>query len=308
MPTLASDYTYQFMDNGVTLNTDAILPFVDINSITGLDSGEVRIYAEDYSGNDGGHLDALFLRPRTIILGGTVFAPLTNLQGFLDTLKGNFAPNATVQPFYLKEPGVEQRVVFVKSLGMKYVKDQAANIGTALIQITLQAPDPHIYSDTLSAPSVGLANNAYGGRAYPRTYTRSYTSVGKASLYTPVYGATYPGAAQVVAGGFIRAVNEGNAASMPIITIAGPCINPRIENTSAGKFLRLNGYLNPGDIITIDMFNHTIFLNGTGNRRSWLSAGSSFWTLAPGTNYITFLADMYQLNALLTVSFRSAWN
>lgn len=308
MPTLASDYTYQFLDNGVTLNTDAILPFVDINSITGLDSAEVRVYAEDYSGNHGGHLDAFFLRPRTIILGGTVFAPLTNLQGFLDTLKGNFAPSTTVQPFYLKEPGIEQRVVFVKSLGMRYVKDQSANIGTALIQITLQAPDPHIYSDNLFTPSVGLANNAVGGRVYPRTYNRHYTATGIAALYSATYGTTYPSLAGIIPGGFIRAVNNGNAESVPIITIAGPCVNPRIENTSAGKFLRLNGNLGPGDVVTIDMFNHTILLNGTGNRRKWFSVGSSFWTLNPGTNYITFLADMYQPNALLTVSFRSAWN
>ena len=121
------DLTFQFGEDGVLLNTDPIIPFedlssafVDITNIQGLSSAPFRTTERSREGQDGGFIDAELEEMRTIIIDGTVYAPTYALEPYLESLKANYAPSKTTKPFYFQAPGINGRVVFCKSYGVKY--------------------------------------------------------------------------------------------------------------------------------------------------------------------------------------------
>ncbi len=286
------DCQLRFKDDGIVLNSDAATPFVDISSIDGLDSAEVRTFTEDYAGMDGGHVEALWRRPRTVVIAGTAYAPEGRLAPYLDQLKANYAPSDRDLPLYFRDPGNEERIVFAKpTTGVRYAYNEKARISSADIQITLTCADPRIYSIVESSPSVGLSAGS-AARSYPKTYPTGYLGA----------------SGDPQTGGVLFLDNKGNDSSPPILRFTGPSLNPRASNVTTGEILRLNTTLGDTDYVDVDMFAHTITLNGTASRRHLLAPGSSFWFLKPGVNQINFLASSYQANARLRVTYRSAWH
>ena len=106
-------------------------------------------------------------------------------------------------------------------------------------------------------------------------------------------GVTYPVIYPVIYGaesGSIGNVNNlGNARAFPLIYIVGPITNPIIQNTTTGKFMRLNLTLTAAEQIIIDTYPsaRTILKNGNQSMISSKSDNSTFWWLNPGVNVIT---------------------
>jgi Siphovirus-type tail component, C-terminal domain len=67
----------------------------------------------------------------------------------LDDLKANYAPVQTPIPFYLKAPGVAERVLFVKPRGIRYDWETARRIGVTPASFMMYAEDPRIYDSAL---------------------------------------------------------------------------------------------------------------------------------------------------------------
>src|ERR1041385_8729033 len=158
-----ADYTFRFDTStslGVVLNDDASIPFVDIQSVTGLDSAEYRETMRDHEGTDGGFLDAEFEKGREIILEGVVYANSSNIEPYMDNLKFNFAPATTPSEFHFKAPGANERLLFVKPRGVRYNWDQLRRLGMTSIQFLMYAEDPRIYDANTSSTII-----AYGGDA-----------------------------------------------------------------------------------------------------------------------------------------------
>ena len=150
------DYEYQYRDDGVKLNSSSVVPFVDVESITGLDMSEIDLTEVDIDGQHGGVINAEYFKTRTIVIDCTIYADPANVDVFMDTLISNFVPNGT-QPFYFKGAGVGIRLIYAKSLGIKYNIDTLRRTGSCKAQIILKAADPLKYVETTTT----LTNNTY---------------------------------------------------------------------------------------------------------------------------------------------------
>lgn len=281
------EYVFKLGDSGVLLNTDISgLPFVDITRVQGLDSPQFRETYRDHEGNDGGFLDAEFEKGRDILLEGTVYATTSTIETYLDSLKYNYKPVQDPIPFYFNPPGIGERLLYVKSRGVRYDWDTARRIGMTSIQFMLYAEDPRIYTGG-NALSTTIA---FGGS----------TGVGLAFSFgfnVDFGGGSTPAGANVT--------NSGNRPAPVVIVITGPVTNPVVGNTTSGRTLRFNITLGALDTLTIDTLYRTVYLNGNINRRNTLTTPEWFY-IEPGTNQI-FYGGLTGTGSSINLTFRSAW-
>jgi hypothetical protein len=279
------DYTFKLSDSGVVLNTDLTsFPFVDIDKVVGLDSAPYRETTRDHEGTDGGFIDAEFERGRDIFLEGTVYCTVGSEETYMDSLKQNFAPVTTPIPFYFKAPGVNERVIFVKSRGTTYDWDQLRRIGATRIQFKLYAEDPRIYNNSLLSVVIPFGGSATTGIGFNLSFNMDF------------------GAAIPPNGSFI--FNGGNRSTPATMTITGPAVDPRIINDTLSKSLNFTITLGVSDSLVVDLANRTVTLNGSTNVRNALTT-SDWFLFSPGNTFIRFGGTSG--SGTLTVSYRYAW-
>lgn len=173
VPTLTAEQ-YQYMDSGVLLNGGSTLPFFDVTRVSGLDSAPIDAQPLNIPGRDGGFVDAPFESVRTVTVEGTVYASVTALETYLNSLKANFAPTVSDQPFYFRHDDTATvKMVNGKSLGFNYDKDSQRRLGIVDASFSIICGDPRIYSSTLSTMAVARAGNntmtLVGNRNTPAT-------------------------------------------------------------------------------------------------------------------------------------------
>jgi hypothetical protein len=288
MPTLTLDYTAQFTDADVVLGADfatPTTPFVDVQSIDGLDQAPFRTTSRAREGSDGGFLDAEFEDMRVVTIEGIVY---NADSAYLSTLKGNFAPSKVVQPLYFRLPGSNQQVVYGKSLGFRYKIDMNARLNMFPFQVQVQCEDPTIFSDPALVGSSGLVGTT-GGFAFNFGFPLGFGTTTASAAYA-------------------AAPNAGNKPADATIVITGPVINPAVVQDVTGYGLYFNYSLVAGDTLTISLRNRTVMLNGTANRRSTLLGTSTWFMLQPGNNNILFLGTAgVGGTPSMTVTYRSAY-
>ena len=135
-------------------------------------------------------------------------------------------------------------------------------VSFAEFMLQFTAPDPLIYGATqiLSDP---ITRPTGGGFTLP---------------------VTLPITSSASTGGSATVFNAGNEASLPVLTLTGPLTNPYIYNEQSGKFTQLNYTLSATDVVVIDMAAKTITLNNTQSLLSAKTAGSTWWSIAPGVS------------------------
>jgi len=110
--------------------------------------------------------------------------------------------------------------------------------------------------------------------------------------YTTPLGRTYPRVYPLTFGGgsntqFATVINSGWTNTYPLISIYGPVTNPVIGSITANASLNFNYTMAASDVISIDLLNRTILLNGNPARN--LLLGSSTWfNAAVGINQFYF--------------------
>lgn len=288
VPTLAT-YQFQFGDDGTLLNNDWTNSgtFFDIQTVSGLDSASFRINEKDWEGLDGGYLDVGFEQMRTIVIEGIVYSTDSlSLESYLDDLKRDYGPTNTTTPLYFGYGGSEPRVIFCKSLGVKYSWDSVRRLNSTPVQIVLKAEDPAIYSSTLNTLILAAQSLATTGRSYNKSFNYGYGGAGNTSTTTLTNGGNKNVGAQIV--------------------INGSCTNPRILNDTQGLYLALDINLAPGDYVTLDLQYRTITLNGSAGRRNSLTTGSQWWLFPPGDTQLRLQADTFT-SATATITYRDAW-
>lgn len=262
--TLTADFTFQLSDTGVVLNTDPPGNFVDITKVSGLDNAPFRTAEQNREDMDGGFIDVMYEKMRTIVLEGFVYGN----ELFLDTLKANFAPTMLAQPFYFTAPGISQRLAFVKSLGMRYNWETLRRTGRTPAQFMMQAEDPTLFGSLISgSASLGGTSTGFGFPfGFPFGFGGTSSVAGAASI-----------------------VNAGNKPTDATFIIPGPITNPALVHDESGNRLSLNTTVAVGDWLTINLRNKSIRLNDVANRRGILLGTSRWFLLAPGTNTVRFL-------------------
>lgn len=163
--------------------------------------------------------------------------------------------------------------------------DVATGLARGLVE--LEATDPLVYDNDLTTYSVGLVQ-ATGGRTYDRVYPLVYSG-GSGS------------------GGLVTVVHSGDMDVHPIIRIYGPADTPIVRHVGQGKFLKFNVVVPDDAYLEVDMFSHSVLLNGTANYRGYLDPLSEWFVMEPGSNDILFSANVYDASAALEIDFRSAW-
>lgn len=270
MSVLTEDFTIQFGDSGVVLNTEIVpgTPFVDLTKITGLDNAPVDSSDRQREGMDGGFVDSEFESIRSIVLEGTVYGSEYDVELYLDQLKSNYAPSRTSKPLYVMLPGVGQRVMFCKSMGCRYDIDQLRRVGSVNIQITLKAEDPTIHGPEIIA-SAFLGTLAGYGRGYDKAYDYGYGGAGQRGPSASID-------------------NVGNRPASAILRIYGPVTNPAIYHDQTDSAMSFNIVLEVGDVLDVDLRNRSVMLNGTANRRGSLLGRAPWFMLVPGINTFRF--------------------
>jgi hypothetical protein len=275
---ILDDYSYMFADTGVLLNANNNVPIVgqpiyDVLKVSGLDLGNIRTSMRIAEGEDGGTVEGEYLDPRTIVFEGVVFCHSSDsIEALLDNLKANYQPTRNSQPLYIKAPGTEQRIVYCKSLGVKYDLDQARRYNSTSFQIILQASDPVIYGSTVKPIYGTLSSETIGGHGFDHAFDMGFGGV-------------------TTSGSQITIVNEGNKAVGAVINLLGPVVNPRLVSDTTGKTLSLT--LTAGtssDTISVDLKKRTVKLNGASRRGSVVDENGWF-LIVPGTNVLRYQAQ-----------------
>lgn len=283
--TLPSDLTFKLSDTGVVLNTDiAVVPFIDIENVDGLDNAPYRTTERDWEGNDGSFLDAEYEKGRNVSIRGTIYCDVNQLESYLDSLKENYAPSRVLTPFYYKAPGVDERVLFVKPLGCRYNWTTSRRIGVIDVQFSMFAEDPRIYTSTLITLSVPIGGTATNGFAFNKSFPFGFGTI------TGSLG--------------VNAAVEGNRRTPPLFVIYGPVVNPRIYNDTTGDNLQFNITLNSGESLYVDPKYKTVMLDGINNRRNTL-VNPTWFFLQKGTNFLRYLSESG--GSTMDVQYRHAW-
>jgi hypothetical protein len=284
------DLSYRLLDDGVgvLLNpSDNTIPaWVDITKVTGLDSAPFRESQRDHEGVDGSFMDAEFEQGRSLVLEGMAYCnDGTQVEAFLDDLKWNWAPQSNLVNFYYKAPGVSERLLRVKPLGIRYDVETLRNTGCTNIQFQAFAEDPRIYNSDLINVNLSQGVAVVSGIGFPLGFPFGFGDVAS------------PESSNVQ--------NLGNRPTPATITIPGPVTNPRIYNDTTGDQLSFNITLTATDTLVIDLYYKTVRLNGTANRRATLSSPGWF-LLQVGDNFLRYRADTSG-NPPAVVSYRYAW-
>lgn len=280
MPTL-DVFEFQYKDDGIVLNTELASEFVDVESVEGLDGAPVRQNVRAKEGLDGSFIQAQFEEHRTIVISGTVYGN----EGYLDKLKGNFAPTKKAFPFYFKDDANQDRMVFARALGLNYGWGSMKRLGLTPFQVTLIAGDPTIYSQTEKDVTLNLPTNL-SGRAYDREYPYGYGGFSGSPLSS--------------------LFNVGNKPVWPVIEIFGDCTNPKITNETTGQFVKLQRSIGVQKSVVIDMQERMVLLDGVESIRGDMTEDSYWWDLDPGENVIRYTAAAIGGSAAV-VTYRDAW-
>jgi hypothetical protein len=279
---------YQFSNTGVVLNGPAVVPFVDVTEVDGLDSADVRQQTHDRDGFDGGWVDAEFETIRTVTLQGNIYADPFATEAFLDLLLANYAPTKDPVPLFLATD-YEQRYVLCKSLGMKFAKTSDRNNGIVPFQVQLLCEDPRKYSLNVITARASLQSFDNTGLGFPLAFNFGFGSSSSSNT--------------------CNLFLAGNRQSPGQMTIQGPVLNPRIVNDTLGITMEFSLSLAATDQLVVDLGNRSVMLNGTANRRYSMTFSSQGWYMfQPGAN--TLRLEGYQngiQTPTLTAQAFSAW-
>lgn len=253
-----------------------------LQDLQGWDSPEIRADVQQRSADHGAWAAPVYLGERPITLAGTVTAPdWPSLDAAREQLLAAASLTDTTITVYEATP----KQALARRSGKPLWAYVTNSIATYSVLMTAQ--DPRRYavnqqSVQLSLPSVS------GGLTFP--------------IQFPI---TFP--ATVVVGDS-QATNAGSFETRPTIRIAGPVSQPQVTVTApdgTAATLLYGGDIAAGDWLTLDCDAHTVYYNGTANRRSLLTGA---WpVLPPGTSGLAFRAGAYSAAATATFTFRSAW-
>lgn len=235
---------------------------------------------------DHGQFDApTYLSSRVITATGTAIAPdQTTAMYARDVLSSLCWDTTRLYTLQVTEPGRPVRRADVRLNAATKIGE--VNPYAFDWQLQLKAPDPRRYGPTATPLVLTPPTGATGGVTAALTVPFTLSTTGLSTSNGVV-------------------TNAGTFPTRPIVTLAGPLVDPQIANLTSGRTLSLNIVLVSGDSLVLDFDRRTVMLNGSASRSNTLTASASWWELAPGGSDIQFTAGGGAGTA--TVTWASAW-
>lgn len=264
----------------------------EIRSVEGIaDAPDLRTSDLTLAGRDGLFVGNDLLGGRTVTITLDVYAwSEAEFYEAVRDLRAAFkVGGASELPLSFQLPGIgDGSTLRINARGRRLALPQTPQYwqqaSTAVVE--LFATNPRILADTAQTTTITLNLTAAGGHVWPQSWPMSWG--GPASSNS------------------IQATNAGTFNADALYRVDGPIVNPRIENLSTGATFKLGLTIAAGDHVLIDTSTRTVLLNGTANRYTTVTTGSTWPVLVPGSNTIRIGADTTTA-ALFTVTWRSTW-
>jgi hypothetical protein len=254
-----------------------------ISDIAGLEMPPVRVVDYNLAGEHFGLFVSALYGKRAFSLQGWVTGSDVSdfitkrdaLQNALNIISGEIAINFTL---------ANSRQVTINAIPTKldFMPDPGV-LTAAKFNIGFSASFPFLVSTSENSASTGLAISG-GGTVPPPEMPMALTGN---------------------SGGSISGYNYGNGIYYPTARIYGPVTNPSIRNDTLNKELRLTATLISGQYLDVDFKRKTI-IDQNGSNKYSIKTGD-WWYMVPGSNIIKFLADAYDVSALVTLYWRDSY-
>lgn len=271
-----------------------------IMTLDGLEDLPIIRNQDDNRGyQDGMWTGRDFLSGRTLIFVITIRGDANNsMQQNLDALQAALVPQQQgtgLLQFQLPDADLQRVNARVRRRNIQINTDYSSGMATATYEFF--CPDPRYYDNAEQSTDLINAATTAG-----RTYDRVYTATESPNANPFETGMSYGGGS--TAANIIQ--NDGWATTYPLITITGPCINPKVTNVTAGGFLLIDSAIGTEDTLVLNTDLRTVTLNGV-NRRALLNNSSTWFAAPPGTSYYTFTATATDGNTSCVVTWRNAY-
>jgi hypothetical protein len=286
MAQVIANYSFSF-NNLVFGGSDSPYQILSVEGLEGLpgirNQDDNRGYADGmFSGRD-----FYSGRPISMII-QTVGNGTGSAQANLNTLQQALLAQqqGTTPLYFILSNAAGEQVINARVRGFQTTVDPNYTYGYILSQVSFFCPDPAYYDSNLQTAT--LAYSPPTGRIYNRIYNLVYGG-GSATITTTI-------------------TNNGWYETFPLIEIYGPIDNPIIGNDTQNAELSFNATLTDTDVLTIDLYNKLITLNGLP-ARNLLTSGTWF-SASPGNNdfYLTGDAGSTLVNVTeAVVTWQSAY-
>lgn len=281
---VAGDWEMEFA--GLALGAGSSFDLVSVSGL--LDLPELRSSDLLLLRRHGAYAGEDFLAPRTITLELSIFADTdADMELRMAEFLAAFAVGAE-SPLQFQLPGVAGGVaarVWARTKRRNVVMDLEYVYGVAKASVQLVATDPRIYVEVEDTGSTGMREINTG-----HTFNVEF----------PLVFAGEP------ADGVVELVNAGGFDAPVLFRIDGPVSNPSITNETTGQTISFTTSVADGEYLLVDTAARSVLLNGTASRYNTIDAASVWFDLAPGTNSILFTGQVFDPDALLTATWRSA--
>lgn len=283
------NYEYRYGDDGFTLNTDynGVLPFVDVDSITGLDGAPLRINQSEHQGMDGAYIDAPYMSARTIVISGTLYADARDPDAICYLLKQQYGPvdensgHSAIRRFYFQHPGQPTKFINAQGGGCQYSIDTLRRLGQSALQLTLLGSDPYIYD---AVPGTGAATQQAGQLNANSDFETGLTP------WQPQNSAALKIASRAYSGSYSMQVNGNGTTATP------GAVSELFPVTANGK------YTVNGEAFTVAAYASGVQVGVVWYTSAHVFIGSSF-TTATATVASTWLARSLNVTAPSNAAF-----
>lgn len=243
--------------NGLNLGVGTTLTFTELAGLNEMPA--IRTADESRAGDHGFFQGVDLLGERVVRLGLYILgASLADYDAQCDSVEGAFAVQPAEQPLvYTLGDATQTRQVNCRPRKVVIPRDPQRVGRSGIATVELVATDPRKYAQATTTLTTGLAAVS-GGMTFNATFPLSFGATG--------------------GGGTTTATNSGNFQTPLMFTIAGPVVNPIIDNLTTGQSLLFTITLASTDTLVISGAGTSacaIVLNGTASRRNALAVGSA---------------------------------
>ena len=255
-----------------------------------LGSPSPRVVTEALPFRHGSSDATAYYGGRVVLIEGLVRADtLPAMWGLLDDVKQAMSLGALRPLVFRREGQSESERLLVRPDG-PVLAPVTTGMRGPMIRWSAQlfAPDPRMYSDTVSTGAYDPTDTGDGGLLFDLDFELAFGASGAAAL---------------------TVTNEGTIGTPAVFTITGPVVNPIIDNDTTGQSIHTTGLdLAAGSTVVLDTGARTLRLGGTTLRPDLIDSQLTTWfELAPGTNQLRMRGSgMSATETELAVAYRSA--